>query len=76
MKAKTLANKIIKQHYGKFSLSKGSCRCMEICVENIGRMVYEQTQKHGWKYDEGCKHAVDVQLYKIGKAIAKHGNEE
>lgn len=71
MKASTLAKRITKAHYGKFSLSKGTCRCMEICVENIGRMFYEQCVKHGWPIDEECKHAVDVQLYKIGKAAAK-----
>lgn len=69
MKAKTLANKVIKASYGKFRVSQQTCRCMEICIENLGFMFYQQVEKNKWVIDLGAKDAIDVQLYKIGKKV-------
>lgn len=73
MKPKTLTDKVIKAHYGKFRLSKNTCQCMEICIETLGVEWFKQVEKMKWQIDLECKDAIDVQLYKIGrKAMGKY----
>lgn len=67
MNPKTLAKKIIKAEYGNFLMNPNTHKCMEVCVKNLGKMLYDQYEKHGWSIDQACGHAIDVQLYKIGK---------
>jgi hypothetical protein len=70
MSAKTLAKKILKGAYGTFPMSKNTCKCMETCVEELGKALYQQAEKYGWVYDEQAAHAIDIQLYKIGKRLS------